>query len=210
MRPATLDRVENGGSGSDTNRRERKSKGTKLDKPSTLPARDLQSAAVLEAVKARPGNVGVCFYGGATAGLDSLCARRRPKSTVRAEESLRRGRTKERRRNKKARKKALAFVAAIRERRNGFSDRTKKRDEKTCVALPNRLDKRSTIQGSPPGFDIAYPNYSENNAVESMMGIGSVLKYQFMAPGERPRSWQLIRFRHFRSGSLALASLNRT
>jgi hypothetical protein len=30
-----------------------------------------------------------------------------------------RGRTKERRRNKKARKKALAFVAAIRERRNG-------------------------------------------------------------------------------------------
>ncbi len=191
MRPATLDRVENGGSGSDINRRERKSKGTKLDKPSTLPARDLQSAAVLEAVKARPGNVGVCFYGGATAGLDSLCARRRPKSTVRAEESLRRGRTKERRRNKKARKKALAFVAAIRERRNGVSDRTKKRDEKTCVAFPNPTQ-----------------NYSKNNAVESMMGIGSVLKYQFMAPGERARSWQLIRFRHFCSVSLALASLN--
>src|SRR6266446_9447131 len=72
VRPATLDRVENGGSGSDINPRERKSKGTKLDKPSTLPARDLQSAAVLEAVKARPGNVGVCFYGRATAGLDSL------------------------------------------------------------------------------------------------------------------------------------------
>src|SRR6266446_10188484 len=117
VRPATLDRVENGGSGSDINRRERKSKGTKLDKPSTLPARDLQSAAVIEAVKARPGNVGVCLYGGATAGLDSFCARRRPKSTVGAEESLRRGRTKE---SAQARKKALAFVAAIRERRNGL------------------------------------------------------------------------------------------
>jgi hypothetical protein len=91
----------------------------------------IQSAAVLEAVKARPGNVGVCFYGGATAGLDSLCARRRPKSTVGAEESLRRGRTKERRRNKKARKKALAFVAAIRERKDG-ADRTKGWDERCC------------------------------------------------------------------------------
>ena len=40
----------------------------------------IQSAAVLEAVKARPGNVEVCLYGGATADLDSLCARRRPKS----------------------------------------------------------------------------------------------------------------------------------
>jgi hypothetical protein len=50
---------------------------------------------VLEAVKARPGNVEVCLYGGATADLDSFCARRRPKSTVGAEESLRRGRTKE-------------------------------------------------------------------------------------------------------------------
>jgi len=55
----------------------------------------IQSAAVLEAVKARPGNVQVCLYGGATADLDSFCARRRPKSTVGAEESLRRGRTKE-------------------------------------------------------------------------------------------------------------------
>jgi hypothetical protein len=36
----------------------------------------IQSAAVLEAVKARPRNVGVRFYDGATAGLDSLCARR--------------------------------------------------------------------------------------------------------------------------------------
>jgi hypothetical protein len=36
----------------------------------------IQSAAVLEAVKARPGNVGVLFDGKATADLDSLCARR--------------------------------------------------------------------------------------------------------------------------------------
>ena len=64
----------------------------------------IQSAAVLEAVKARPGNVGVRFYAGATAGLDSLCARRRRTSTVGAEESLRRGRTKE-----KAPQKVLAF-----------------------------------------------------------------------------------------------------
>ena len=35
-------------------------------------------------------------HGGATAGLDSFCARRRRKSAVGAEESLRRGRTKER------------------------------------------------------------------------------------------------------------------
>ena len=56
----------------------------------------IQSAAVLEAVKARPGNVEMCLDGGATADLDSFCARRRPKSTVGAEESLRRGRTKER------------------------------------------------------------------------------------------------------------------
>jgi hypothetical protein len=61
-------------------------------------------------------------YGGATAGLDSFCARRRWKSAVGAEESLRRGRTKERskQKSKSARKKVLAFVAAIRERRNGF------------------------------------------------------------------------------------------
>jgi hypothetical protein len=82
----------------------------------------IQSAAVLEAVKARPGKVGVCLYGGATADLDSFCARRRAKSTVGAEESLRRGRTKEsaKARKKEKRKKALAFVAAIRERRNGI------------------------------------------------------------------------------------------
>jgi hypothetical protein len=79
LRPATLDRVENGGSGSDITRK-RTSKGTKLDNQALFRPVIIQSAAVLEAVKARPGNAGVCLYGGATADLDSLCARRRPKS----------------------------------------------------------------------------------------------------------------------------------
>src|ERR1700757_3177139 len=59
------------------------------------------SAAVLEAVQARPGNDGVRRHGGATAGLDSFCARRHWKPAVGAEESLRRGRTKERAQSKK-------------------------------------------------------------------------------------------------------------
>ena len=69
--------------------------------PAQIPAAfspdPIKHADVLEAVKARPGNVGVCLPGGATADLDSFCARRRSKSTVGAEESLRRGQTKERR-----------------------------------------------------------------------------------------------------------------
>jgi hypothetical protein len=75
----------------------------KLDNRAFFRPAIIQSAAVLEAFKARSGNVEVCLYGGATADLDSLCARRRPKSTVGAEESLRRGRTKE---SAKARKEA--------------------------------------------------------------------------------------------------------
>jgi hypothetical protein len=65
------------------------------------PPDPIKHAAVLEAVKARPRNVGVCLPGGATADLDSFCARRRRKSAVGAEESLRRGRTKERARASK-------------------------------------------------------------------------------------------------------------
>jgi hypothetical protein len=34
----------------------------------------IKSAGVLDAVKARPGSIGVRFYGGVPAGLDSLCA----------------------------------------------------------------------------------------------------------------------------------------
>ena len=78
--------------------------------PAQIPAAfspdPIKHAAVLEAVKARPGNVGVCLPGGATADLDTFCARRRSKSTVGAEESLRRGQTKERRRSKKDRRDA--------------------------------------------------------------------------------------------------------
>jgi hypothetical protein len=65
-----------------------------------------ESAAVLEAVKARPGNVEVWLCGGTTADLDSFCARRRLKSTVGAEESLRRGRTKESAKAKKQGRKS--------------------------------------------------------------------------------------------------------
>jgi hypothetical protein len=96
VRPAILDRVENGGSGSDINPRERKPQETTLDNRALFRPVIIQSAAVLEAVKARPGNGGACLDGGATAGLDSFCARRRRKSVVGAEESLRHGRTKER------------------------------------------------------------------------------------------------------------------
>jgi hypothetical protein len=81
----------------------------KLDNRAFFRPAIIQSAAVLEAVKARPGDVEVCLYGRATADLDSFCARRRPKSAVGAEESLRRGRTKE---SAKARKKGLDSAPA--------------------------------------------------------------------------------------------------
>ena len=123
MRPEPLDREENDGPGSVIGPREWNQKD-QTRQPSALAAPVIiQSAAVLEAVKARPGSRGVGLYAGATAGLDSLCARRRPKSTVRVEENLRRGRIKE---MTQGSKKALAFVAAIRERRNGIPSRTKK------------------------------------------------------------------------------------
>ena len=51
----------------------------------------IEHAAVLEAVKVRPGNAGVRCYRGVTADLDSFCARRRRKSAVGAEECSRRG-----------------------------------------------------------------------------------------------------------------------
>ena len=82
----------------------------------------IQSAAVLEAVKARPGNAGVRLYGGATADLDSLCARRRPKSRSGRKKAC--GAVEQKKAPKQGRKqsgkKALAFVAAIRERKDGL------------------------------------------------------------------------------------------
>ena len=122
VRPATLDRVENGGSGSDINRRERQPQETTLDNRALFRPVIIQSAAALEAVKARPGNGGVRRYGGATAGLDSFCARRRRKSRSGQKKSYgaveqKKGPKQE---SKSARKKVLAFVTAIRERRNGL------------------------------------------------------------------------------------------
>jgi hypothetical protein len=51
VRPATLDRVENGGSGSDINPREQKPKETTLDNRALFRPVIIQSAAVLEAVQ---------------------------------------------------------------------------------------------------------------------------------------------------------------
>ena len=72
VRPETLDRVENGGSGSDINPSERNPKEATLENPALFRTVIIQPAAVLEAVKARPGKVGVCLYGRATADLDSF------------------------------------------------------------------------------------------------------------------------------------------
>ena len=82
-------------------------------------------AVVLEAVKVWPGKGEACRKVGATANLDSSCARRLGAAPGRDEET--------------------GFQI---EQRNG-------RRTKTCVALPNRPDKRSPLQGSPHGFDIA-------------------------------------------------------
>ena len=51
LRPATLDRVENGGSGSDINPREQKPKETTLDNRALFRPVIIQSAVVLTAVK---------------------------------------------------------------------------------------------------------------------------------------------------------------
>jgi hypothetical protein len=109
LRPATLDRVENGGSGSDITRK-RKSKGTKLDNQALFRPVIIQSAAVLEAVKARPGNAGVCLYGGATADLDSLCARRPQKSRSGRKKACGAVEQKKGGQIKKARKQARNFL----------------------------------------------------------------------------------------------------
>src|SRR6516165_2772009 len=58
--------------------------------------RRIHGAAVLGTVKARPGSNAVGLRSGATADLDCRCARRPRHFAVGTEESLRRGRTKER------------------------------------------------------------------------------------------------------------------
>jgi hypothetical protein len=57
-------------------------------------ARHAQSAAVLAALKVRPGSVEAGCKGGVPADLDSVCARRPRRAVVGAKVSLRRGRTK--------------------------------------------------------------------------------------------------------------------
>src|SRR5215831_21369027 len=59
-----------------------------------------------------PGNTGDCLTGGVPADLDSPCARRRARSTVGAEESLRRGRTKENTEGSKIPTRRCAAVGA--------------------------------------------------------------------------------------------------
>ena len=95
MRPETLDRVENGGSGSDINPSERNPKEATLENPALFRTVIIQSAAVLEAVKARPGNGGAWGSVRATADLDRPCARRRNGRAAGTEEWLRRSQTKE-------------------------------------------------------------------------------------------------------------------
>jgi len=80
--------------------------GTKRDNRALFRPVIVQSAAVLEAIKARPGNVGVRLYGGATAGLDSLCARRPPNSNGRGG---RKPAARSNKRKRQARKKALGI-----------------------------------------------------------------------------------------------------
>src|SRR6266849_10776304 len=78
---------------------------------SRLSRRGLETSEYASTAERRPA-----LTASARAGVRNLRSGRK--------KACRRGRTKERRRNKKARKKALAFVAAIRERKDG-ADRTK-------------------------------------------------------------------------------------
>jgi hypothetical protein len=76
----------------------------------------IQSAVVLEAVKAQPGNGGACLENGATAGLDSPL--RAPACNFHGRGG-RKPAARSNKRNDPRKKKALAFVVAIRERKNG-------------------------------------------------------------------------------------------
>ena len=86
-------------------------------------------------------------------GLDSFCARRRPKSTVGAEESLRRGRTKESPKQESKRASACVCGAAIRRnvRGAGGNESREIRFSKHSLAafaagcLPNRSSCRGAV-----------------------------------------------------------------
>src|SRR6266849_9580820 len=149
---------------------------------SRLSRRGLETSEYASTAERRPA-----LTASARAGVRNLRSGRK--------KACRRGRTKERRRNKKARKKALAFVAAIRERRNGLSDRTKKltKDKNMrCTAEP--LDKRSPIQGSPPGFDIAYPETRTPAANSGSWGEADVVSKVLDATSELGNDAGLVAF----------------
>jgi len=127
LRPATLDRVENGGSGSDINSREQNQRRHSTTKGHFRPV-FIQSAAVLKAVKARAwkrrsapsmAERRPALTASARVGIGNLWSgRKKACSAVEQKKGLKRE-------SKSARKKVLAFVAAIRERRNGHQARTK-------------------------------------------------------------------------------------
>src|SRR3974390_1580220 len=102
----------------------------------------IQSAAVLEAVKARPGNAGVRLYGGATADLDSLCARRHPKSwsgrkkaAVEQKKAPKQERKRERKRRRVERALTTSRSYKVFGRRNdGLSTRSEGRRPKSAKA----------------------------------------------------------------------------
>src|SRR5215475_10816255 len=122
VRPATLERVENGGPGSDNNPRERKIGGphstterSSGPRPSSLPPcsklsrRGLETTECAAMAERRPA-----LTASARATASEICGRGGRKPAARS--NKRKGPKQE---SKSARKKALAFVAAIRERRNG-------------------------------------------------------------------------------------------
>ena len=135
MRPATLDRVENGGSGSDIKPRERKPKELTRDQPSALPARDYP---VCRRAHGRQGRCappkrwpedGPSLTAAARVGVGNLrSGQKKACGAVKQKKEPKQARSE---REVSARKKVLAFGVAIRERKDG-ADRTKGWDESWC------------------------------------------------------------------------------
>jgi hypothetical protein len=135
VRPATLDRVENGGSGSDIKPRERKPKELTRDQPSALPARDYP---VCRRAHGRQGRCappkrwpedGPSLTAAARVGVGNLrSGQKKACGAVKQKKEPKQARSE---REVSARKKVLAFGVAIRERKDG-ADRTKGWDESWC------------------------------------------------------------------------------
>src|SRR6516165_6580308 len=130
LRPATLDRVENGGSGSDINPREGKPKEPTRDKPSALPARDYP---VCRRARDRQGRCaplkrwpedGPSLTAAARVGVGNPRSGQK-KACGAVEQKKEPEQARKSAKKVSARKKELAFGVAIRERRNGLMARTK-------------------------------------------------------------------------------------